>query len=283
MGQTGWRGRWACALIEIRFRGRFARLTCRACVTSDPLFLVVTAIAVTLIGLSKGGFFGLGVLGLPLMSLYVPPLQAAAILLPIVMAQDVLTIWTYRRTWSAWNLKVMLPGMAVGILVGTLFAASLGAAHIRLAIGLIAAAFVLRHWLGERFQRLQFTPNAFTGGLFGGIGGFTTLLANAGGPAWQIHLLPQGLDKFTYAGTLTMLFAISNVMKVPAYGSLGQLTAENLMFAAVLLPLAIAANYAGLWLVRRTSTELFFRIAYVLMFFIAIELMRSSLTELWWG
>ena len=52
--------------------------------------------------------------------------------------------------------------------------------------------------------------------------------------------------------------------------------------AAVLLPLAVAANYAGLWLVRRTSTELFFRIAYVLMFFIAIELMRSSLTELWW-
>ncbi len=51
-------------------------------------------------------------MGLPLMSLYVPPLQAAAILIPVVMAQDVLTIWTYRHTWSAWNLKVMLPGMA---------------------------------------------------------------------------------------------------------------------------------------------------------------------------
>jgi uncharacterized membrane protein YfcA len=252
-------------------------------VLSDPVFLAVTAIAVTLIGLSKGGFFGLGVLGLPLMSLYVPPLQAAAILLPIVMVQDVLTIWTYRRTWSAWNLKVMLPGMAIGITVGALFAASLGAAHIRLAIGLIAALFVLRHWLDARFASLRFTPNAFTGGFFGAVGGFTTLLANAGGPAWQIHLLPQGLDKFTYAGTLTMLFALSNVMKVPALGALGQLTTENLMFAAVLLPLAVVANYIGLSLVRRISTEMFFRIAYVLMFFIAVELIRSSLTELWWG
>ena len=206
-------------MIEIRRRGRPARfLLLGLPVTADPVFLLITAIAVTLIGLSKGGFFGLGVMGLPLMSLYVPPLQAAAILLPIVMAQDVLTIWTYRRTWSAWNLKVMLPGMAAGIAIGALFAASLGAAHIRLAIGLIAAAFVLRHWLGERFERLRFTPNAFTGGLFGAIGGFTTLLANAGGPAWQIHLLPQGLDKFTYAGTLTLLFALSNVMKVPALG-----------------------------------------------------------------
>lgn len=250
--------------------------------TADPLFYLVTALAVTLIGLSKGGFFGLGVMGLPLMSLYVPPLQAGAILLPIVMAQDVLTIWSYRHTWSAWNLKVMMPGMAAGIAVGAMFAASLDAAHIRLAIGLIAAAFVLRHWLGERFTQLRFTPNAVTGVVFGGVGGFTTLLANAGGPAWQIHLLPQNLDKFTYAGTLTLLFAIGNVMKIPAYGALGQLTSENLMFGAFLLPLAIAANYVGLWLVRRTPTELFFRVAYVLMFFIAIELMRSSLTELYW-
>ena len=68
-----------------------------------------------------------------------------------------------------------------------------------------------------------------------------------------------------------------------AYGALGQLTAKNLVSAAALLPLAVAANYVGLWLVRRTSTELFFRIAYVLMFLIAIELMRSSITELWWG
>ncbi len=249
---------------------------------TDPLFYLVTAMAVILLGLSKGGFFGLGVMGLPLMSLYVAPLQAAAILIPVVMAQDVLTIWSYRRTWSAWNLKVMLPGAAVGIVVAALFAASLSAAHIRLAIGLIAAAFVLRHWLASRFERLAFRPNVATGLLFGALGGFTTLLANAGGPPWQIHLLPQGLDKFTYAGTLTMLFAISNLMKLPAYGALGQMTADNLLTGALLLPLAIAANYTGLWLVRRVSTELFFRIAHVLMLVIAIELIRGSLVELWW-
>ncbi len=49
------------------------------------------------------------------------------------------------------------------------------------------------------------------------------------------------------------------------------------------MPIAVVSNYAGIWLVRRTSNELFFRIAYVLMFFIAVELMRSSVVELWWG
>src|SRR5262245_49301625 len=83
-------------------------------VITDPLFYAGSIVAVILLGLSKGGFFGLGVIALPLMSLFVPPLQAAAILIPTVIAQDTLTVWTYRHDWSAWNLKVMLPGMAVG-------------------------------------------------------------------------------------------------------------------------------------------------------------------------
>jgi uncharacterized membrane protein YfcA len=249
-------------------------------VIADPLFYLLTVVAVILLGLSKGGFFGLGVMALPLMSLFVPPLQAAAIILPIVLAQDALTVWTYRRDWSAWNLKIMIPGMAAGIAVAGLFAASLTAAHIRLAIGLIAGIFVLRHWLGARFDRLAPRPDLLTGVICGAVGGFTTMLANAGGPAWQMHLLPQRLDKFTYVGTFTMLFAASNLMKIPAYGALGQLTGENLLTGTVLLPLAVIANYAGIWLVRRTPTELFFRIAYVLMFLISIELIRGGLVEM---
>jgi uncharacterized protein len=249
-------------------------------VITDPLFYLLAMVAVILLGLSKGGFFGLGVMALPLMSLEVPPLQAAAIILPTVLAQDALTVWTYRRDWSAWNLRIMIPSIAAGIAVAGLFAASLTAAHIRLAIGLIAGAFVLRHWLASWFDRLAPRPDALTGVLFGALGGFTTMLANAGGPAWQMHLLPQRLDKLTYVGTFTILFAASNILKIPAYGALGQLTGENLAIGAILLPVAVIANYAGIWLVRRTPTELFFRIAYILMFLIAVELIRGSLSEL---
>jgi uncharacterized membrane protein YfcA len=234
-----------------------------------------------LLGLTTGGFLGLGMMGLPLWSLAVPPLLAAAILVPTMIAQDVLTVWSYRRTWNAWNVKIMMPGLAVGIGLGALFAASLTAAHIRLAIGIIAGVFVLRHWLGQRFDRLAPRPNVATGVIFGALGGFTTMLANAGGPAWQMHLLPQKLDKLSYVGTFAMLFAAGNLLKLPAYGALGQLTGENLAVGFSLLPVAVIANYAGIWLVRRTPTELFFRIAYVLMFLISIELIRGALTEMW--
>ena len=64
---------------------------------ADPMFMAVAVIGVCLLGISKGGFLGLGVMALPLMSLFVPPLQAAAIILPTAIAQDFLTLWVYRR------------------------------------------------------------------------------------------------------------------------------------------------------------------------------------------
>src|ERR1043166_5136180 len=100
---------------------------------ADPIFMAVAVIGVCLLGISKGGFLGLGVMALPLMSLFVPPLQAAAIILPTAIAQAFLTLWVYRREWSAWNLKIMLPSMTCGMVIAWLMAASLSAAHIRLA------------------------------------------------------------------------------------------------------------------------------------------------------
>jgi uncharacterized membrane protein YfcA len=139
---------------------------------------------------------------------------------------------------------------------------------------------VLLQWLGARFERLAPRPNLLTGVIFGALGGCTTMLANAGGPVWQMHLLPQRLDKLTYVGTFTVLFAVGNLVKIPAYHALGQLTLANLAVGAVLLPVAVASNYLGIWLMRKTPTELFYRIAYVLMLLIALELMRGALFEL---
>src|ERR1051325_6347089 len=229
---------------------------------TDPAFMAVAVIGVCLLGISKGGFLGLGVMALPLMSLFVPPLQAAAIILPTGVAQDCLTLWIYRREWSAWNLKIMLPSMFAGMFLAWLMAASLSAAHIRLAIGLIAALFVLRHWTAKRFERWIPKPSVATGVVFGAIGGVTTMLANAGGPAWQIHLLPQKLEKLPYIGTMSILFAASNLVKIPGFLTLGYLTRDNILIGLALVPIAVASNYDGIWLVRRVSTEMFFRIAY---------------------
>ena len=92
-------------------------------IITDPLFYLLAFPAIPLLGLGKGGFAGVGMISTPLLALTMPPLQAAAILLPILLCQDVISVWAYRREWSAWNLKVLLPGSVVGVGVAWLFAA----------------------------------------------------------------------------------------------------------------------------------------------------------------
>ena len=99
--------------------------------------------------------------------------------------------------------------------------------------------------------------------MFWGAGaGFTSAIASAGMPPFSVHVLPQRMEKLRLVGTVTMFFAAVNLMRVVPYFALGQLNADNLKISLALLPLAIATNFLGIWLVQRISTELFYKIAY---------------------
>jgi len=112
------------------------------------------------------------------------------------------------------------------------------------------------------------------------LAGFTSTLAQAGGPPFQVHTLPQRLSKLTLVGTYTIYFAILNVIKIVPYVALGQFSTEGLATSSLLFPLAIASNFLGIWLIRRTPTEVFYKITYGLVFLISLELIRSGTMEL---
>ena len=109
--------------------------------------------------------------------------------------------------------------------------------------------------------------------LWGAMAGFMSLLIQVGAPPYQIHILPQRLDKLTLVGTTVIFYAFMNLMKIAPYFALGQFSTRNFATSIVLLPLAVAANFLGIWLVRKTPTEMFYRIAYVLMFLISLVLL----------
>ncbi len=115
---------------------------------------------------------------------------------------------------------------------------------------------------------------------WGALAGFTSTLIQVGAPPYQVHVLPQRLDKLTLVGTTIIFFALVNVMKIVPYFALGQFSARNLATSMVLLPLAVAANFLGIWLARRTPTELFYKIAYLLVFFISLALIWQGIYEL---
>jgi uncharacterized membrane protein YfcA len=249
-------------------------------VITDPFFYLLAIPAVTLLGLGKGGFVGVGMIATPLLALAVPPLQGAAILLPILMCQDVISIWTYRHRWSAWNLKVLMSGSLFGIAAATLFASAVSNAAIEVTIGVIGLVFVFYSWLGPRLLTgLRQAPDKPRrppiplGMLWGALSAFMSLLIQVGAPPFQIHILPQRLDKLTLVGTSVIFFAFVNWLKVLPYFFLGQFSPRNFATSLALLPLAVAANFLGIWLVYKTPQDRFYQISYVLMFVISLGLL----------
>jgi uncharacterized membrane protein YfcA len=240
-------------------------------VITDPLFYLLAIPAIVALGLGKGGFAGVGMISTPLLALTMPPLQAAAILLPIVLCQDVISVWTYRRRWSAWNLKVLLPGSVVGVAAAWLFAAYVPNAYVEIAVGVTGVCFALYNTFG-RVPAQPRRPSVPAGMFWGSLAGFTSTIIQVGAPPYQVHILPQRLDKFTLIGTTIIFFALVNVMKLVSYFALGQFSPRTLATSAVLLPFAVATNFFGLWLARRTPTEPFYRITYLLMFLISLAL-----------
>ncbi|MCX7311247.1 MAG: sulfite exporter TauE/SafE family protein [Alphaproteobacteria bacterium] len=247
---------------------------------ADPLFYLVAVPAVVFLGLSKGGFSGIGMVSTPMLSLILPPLEAAAILLPIILIQDAMSVWVYRRVWDPWNLKVMIPGCVVGVGAAWLFAAYMSTGAIRLVVGLIALGFVayavFRHYLPGEPPR----PRASHGVFWGGLSGFTTTLIQIGAPPYYAFVLPQRLPKMIYVGTTVMFFAAANTMKIVPYFALGQFSTAGLATSFALFPLAILCNMLGIWLVRITPEALFYQITNVIVFLLGCELTRQGLTEL---
>src|SRR3954447_6459674 len=219
---------------------------------TNPLFWLVAILAVTVVGVSKGGFAGLGVLGTPLLALVMPPVQAAAILLPILVLQDWVWLISYRRAVDRRVLFVPLIGAVVGTLVAYLLASRINESHVRLIVGIIALAFAANWWVGVVQKRAQGPKPGDGAGLFWGtVAGFTSFISHAGGPPYQIYSLPQRLDRELLAGTTAWFFAIVNLLKVGPYFMLGQFSAENLTLSAALAPIAIVTTLLGVWLVRR--------------------------------
>lgn len=247
---------------------------------TDPFFFAVAIPAVIIVGLSKGGFGGgVGLLGVPLVSLAVPPLQAAGIMLPVLLVMDAVAVASYRGSFHRATLKLLVPAGLTGIIVGWLAASLVSEAFVRLLVGLVALAFTLDYWF-RASAAMPARPSTLKGSFWGMVSGFTSFVSHAGGPPFQMYVLPLRLDQRLFSGTAVMFFAIVNLAKVGPYFFLGQLGADNLWTSAMLLPLAIGAALFGVWLVKVLPREIFYRITYGAIFVVSLKLIWDGVTGL---
>lgn len=247
---------------------------------TDPWFYVAAIPAVLLFGISKGGFGGgLGVVAVPLMALVISPVQAAAILLPILCVMDLVALWKFRGKWLWPELKVLLPASLLGILIGTLLFEYMSASVVRLIVGVVAIWFTLHYWINKQRSKnteLAIYPRSY--GLLGGsVAGFTSFIAHSGGAPISMYLLRRPLDRTDFAATSIVFFAVVNYVKLIPYAWLDQFDTDNLATSAALVILAPVGVLIGAWLHKRVSDRIFFAFVYVLLFIVGLKLVYDGI------
>lgn len=246
----------------------------------DPLFWMLAVAAVLIAGVSKGGFGGgIGVVAVPLMALTTNVPTAAAIMLPILCLMDVMNMTAYWGKWDRRVLKILVPASFVGIAIGALTFRFMSEEVLRLLIGLIALGFTLNHWL-KRAPADGRKPGDWNGRFWGAMAGFTSFAAHAGGPPIAVYLLPQKLHKTTYQATTVFFFICVNYVKLVPYIWLGQLNSTNLTTSALLAPLAFIGVWAGIRLHKMIPEQLFYRVAYILLFVTGLKLIWDGASGL---
>ena len=224
---------------------------------------LVAAFAVLITGISKSGLGGaLGGLAVPFLSLWISPRNAAAVMLPILIAMDMVGIraWSGKADWR--DLKVLIPGAIVGIVLGTLAFGVMSDQLVKGLIGLIAVGFTLDRLLRHRGQATteQRPPRIF--GWLSGVGaGFTSTLAHAGGPPVMIYLLSWRQPRETFVATTVFFFSVISLAKLPFYIALSLFSIDTLTMSALLLPLVPVGVWIGMRLLQRIPERPFYLFA----------------------
>ncbi len=253
----------------------------------EPIHLVIAVLAALFIGISKAGFGGgLGLLSTPLCVLAFGPRNAIGILLPLLCAGDMFSLWHYWGQWKRKNLLYLLPGVVVGVVVGVQLIGRFSARELNIAIGLIAILFVAFQLGREIVFKAEgaFRPNLWIGLPFGLGAGITSTFAHGAGPLVSMFLIPQRLPKVTYVGTTVLVFTWINWIKVPFYcldrqiidwswvPSEAIINRETLLASAAIVPAVPIGVWVGVWLNRKFSETGFLRVIYLLTFLAGLQL-----------
>ncbi len=248
-------------------------------IITDPYFYALAIPAVLIYGMAKGGLGpSIGAIVVPGMSLVISPVQAAAILLPLLCVMDLFAIWKFRKSFDTHHLKILLPAGVVGIGVASLLMGYLPEDAIRLIIGAIAIAFCLNYWIGAKLARQMKKGGRMSGYLWGAVAGFTSTQIHAGGPPITVYLLPQNLDRVVLMGTLAIFFAVINYVKLIPYTLLGALDGSNFLTSVVLMPLAPIGVMLGYFILHKVSQQAIYRFLYIALFLSGVKLLFDGVS-----
>ncbi|MBD0419037.1 sulfite exporter TauE/SafE family protein [Streptomyces sp. TRM S81-3] len=225
------------------------------------------ACAALLVGFSKTAVSGANTVSLAVFAAVLPARASTGVLLPVLIAGDVLAVLVYRRHAHWPTLWRLFPAVGAGVVAGTAFLMWADDTIVRMSIGaillLMAGVTVWRRrQAGAPGQPDEVASRAgrVKARSYGVLGGFTTMVANAGGPVMSMYLLSAGFRKLGFLGTSAFFFLIVNVSKLPFSAGLGLIDGHSLLLDAALVVFVVPGALLGKWAVDRINQLLFERL-----------------------
>lgn len=228
--------------------------------------------AALLVGISKTGVPGIGILVVPLLGAAFGGRLGAGIMLPLLIMGDVFAVAWYRRHAQWDKLVWLLPWVVVGMVLGTAALWYTGKAnHIDTAkditdvvIGGLVLIMLVLHLLKNKLGD-KMNPTSSTGVATTGVAaGFATTVSNAAGPVMQMYMTAQRLPKEQFMGTIAWYFLIINTSKFPIYLAMSKLipskplvTGDSLWLNLMAFPVVLVGVYIGKWILPRISQRSF--------------------------
>lgn len=238
-------------------------------------FSLTVVIAGILIGLSKGGIGGAatGPLVLVLISQTIPAKQTVGVMLPLLMFADLFAVRFYWREWDMTLIRLLLPMALLGILLGTLLLDALSDEALRRLLGVITLGVLAYKLLSDALQQVEYEPRNWHGYLAGWSAGFSSALANLGGPPISIYLLLQKVNPVSFVGTTTLFFFVVNILKVPGYLQTGAIEVDLLPRVALALPFIPFGVWVGRRIIGWINQVWFERMIIVLLLYAGLQLL----------
>jgi len=236
---------------------------------------ITVAVCAIMIGISKTGIPGLGILVVPLMALVLPTRQSTGILLGILILADVFAI-TYHRHNARWlHVLILLPPALAGIVVGYFGLKVVSDRQLKPIIGAIVLLMLgINYWRTRGKDRNAPIPSPWWLAIWlGFMAGITTMMANAAGPVMIIYLLAMRLPKTEFVGTAAWFFFVINWLKVPFSANLNLMTLESVKLDLMMLPFIAAGAITGIFFLKRIPQKAFTAVVQILAVAAAIKLL----------
>jgi uncharacterized membrane protein YfcA len=228
---------------------------------TEPLQWICAILGALMVGTSKAGITGLGLLSIALFAHVFPSSkQASGLILPLLIFGDFVAVLSYRSHTQWRYLWKLLPWTAVGVVFGYFALGHISDRTTRNMIGVIIVSLCVlgfwRRYLAVQSQETEAWHWALAAAL-GIAAGFITLVANAAGPLMAIYLVAMRLPKMQFVGTVAVFFMVLNLFKVPFMVDLGLITVQSFKFNLMLAPAVFLGALAGRWILIRINQRLF--------------------------